>query len=132
MEHGAAVSRFLPGFTASVDYFRINLADAIGDSISAQEIVSPLPDGNATHCAAITSRPTRSLPGAPYPDPPQPAVHSSREQTGAVSTSTRPIDPGEASSFTLKGVATRYIENLSNTGIVGGSVAVNTVGANGG
>ncbi|WP_137863794.1 MULTISPECIES: TonB-dependent receptor [unclassified Sphingomonas] len=129
---GAVVSpRFLPGFTASVDYFRINLADAI-DSISAQEIVNRCSDGNATYCAAITNDPTRSLPGAPYLlIRSQPFNFVSKLVRGIDFDAAYRIPVGEASSFTLKGVATRYIENLSNTGIVG-SVAVNTVGANGG
>ena len=41
----------------------------------------------------------------------------------------RPATLDEA--FTLKGVATRYIENLVNNGIAG-IVPVNTVGVNGG
>ena len=39
--------------------------------------------------------------------------------------------PLGADNFAIKGVATRYIENLSDTGIAG-VVPVNTVGANGG
>jgi hypothetical protein len=38
---------------------------------------------------------------------------------------------GSAGGLTLRGIATRYIENLADTGIPG-SVVVNTVGANGG
>ena len=129
---GAVVSpRFLPGFTASADYFRIDLAGAI-DSISAQEIVNRCSDGNAVYCAAITNDPTRSVPGAPYLlIRSQPFNFVRKLVRGIDFDAAYRIPLGAASSFTLKGVATRYIENLSDTGIAG-SVAVNTVGANGG
>lgn len=129
---GAVVSpRFLSGFTASADYFRINLAGAI-DSISAQEIVNRCSDGNAVYCAAITNDPTRSVPGAPYLlIRSQPFNFVRKLVRGIDFDAAYRIPLGAASSFTLKGVATRYIENLSDTGIAG-SVAVNTVGANGG
>lgn len=129
---GAVVSpRFLPGFTASADYFRINLAGAI-DSISAQEIVNRCSDGNTVYCAAITNDPVRSLPGAPYLlIRSQPFNFVRKLVRGIDFDAAYRIPLGAASTFTLKGVATRYIENLSDTGIVG-SVAVNTVGANGG
>ncbi|WP_256923945.1 TonB-dependent siderophore receptor [Sphingomonas sp. IBVSS2] len=129
---GAVVSpRFLPGFTASADYFRINLAGAI-DSISAQEIVNRCSDGNTVYCAAITNDPVRSLPGAPYLlIRSQPFNFVRKLVRGIDFDAAYRIPLGAASTFTLKGVATRYIENLSDTGIAG-SVAVNTVGANGG
>jgi iron complex outermembrane recepter protein len=129
---GAVVSpRFVPGFTASVDYFRIDLADAI-DSISAQEIVNRCSDGNQDYCAAITNDPVRSVPGTPYLlIRSQPFNFVSKLVRGIDFDAAYRIPLGSASAFTLKGVATRYIENISNTGIVG-SVAANTVGANGG
>ncbi|WP_286711837.1 MULTISPECIES: TonB-dependent siderophore receptor [unclassified Sphingomonas] len=129
---GAVMSpRLLPGFTASVDYFRIDLAGAI-DSISAQETVNRCSDGNAIYCAAITNDPVRSLPGAPYLlIRTQPFNFVRKLVRGIDFDAAYRIPLGAASTFTLKGVATRYIENLSDTGIAG-SVAVNTVGANGG
>ena len=129
---GAVMSpRLLPGFTASVDYFRIDLAGAI-DSISAQETVNRCSDGNAIYCAAITNDPVRSLPGAPYLlIRTQPFNFARKLVRGIDFDAAYRIPLGAASTFTLKGVATRYIENLSDTGIAG-SVAVNTVGANGG
>lgn len=128
---GAVLSpRFLPGFTASVDYFRINLDDAI-DSISAQEIINRCADGVAQYCAAISDDPIRSTPGAPYK-----LIRS--QPFNFVSKMVRGIDfdaayriPIGSDAFTIKGVATRYIENLSDNGIPG-TVVVNTVGANGG
>lgn len=130
---GAVLSpRFVPGFTFSADYFRINVGDAI-DSISAQEIVNRCyGDGNQAYCAAITTDPTRSTPTAPYLlIRSQPFNFVSKLVRGIDFDASYRIPLGAASSFSLKGVATRYIENRSDTGIAG-SVAVNTVGANGG
>ncbi|MBB4098812.1 TonB-dependent receptor plug domain-containing protein [Sphingomonas kyeonggiensis] len=129
---GAVVSpRFLPGFTASADYFRIDLEGAI-DSISAQEIMNRCAEGIAEYCAAITDDPVRSTPTAPYKlIRSQPFNFVRKLVRGIDFDAAYRIPVGAGSAFTIKGVATRYIENLSDTGIVG-QVAVNTVGANGG
>lgn len=131
---GAVVSpRFLPGFTASVDYFRINLEDAI-DSISAQEIVNRCAEGIAEYCDAITEDPARTQAGPPR----VPYLLIRSQPFNFARRLVRGIDfdvayriPLGSDNLTLKGVATRYIENLSDTGIAG-VVPVNTVGANGG
>lgn len=131
---GAVLSpRFIPGFTASVDYFRIDLEDAI-DSISAQEIVNRCDEGVQEYCDAITEDPIRTQPGPPR----VPYLLIRSQPFNFARKLVRGIDfdlayrlPLGADSFTLKGVATRYIENISDTGIAG-TVPVNTVGANGG
>jgi outer membrane receptor protein involved in Fe transport len=128
---GAVLSpRFLPGFTASVDYFRIDLKDAI-DSLSAQETVNRCNEGRQEYCDAITNDPTRSLPNNPY-------LLIRTQPFNFVSHLVRGVDFDVAyrrrfaeGSFLLKAVATRYIENRRDTGIPG-TTAVNTVGANGG
>ena len=128
---GAVLSpRFLPGFTASVDYFRIDLEDAI-DSISAQEIVNRCDEGVQEYCAAITNDPIRSTPGAPYLLIRSQPFNFARKLVRGIDFDAAYRIPIGADSLTVKGVATRYIENLSDTGIVG-TVPVNTVGANGG
>jgi outer membrane receptor protein involved in Fe transport len=128
---GAVFSpRFIPGLTASVDYFRIDLEDAI-DTISAQEIVNRCDEGRQEYCDAITTDPTRSQPNNPY-------LLIRTQPFNFVSHLVRGVDFDVAyrkrfaeGSILLKGVATRYIENLRDTGIVG-TLPVNTVGANGG
>lgn len=128
---GAVVSpRFLPGFTASVDYFRINLDDAI-DSISAQEIMNRCADGVAQYCAAISDDPIRSTPAAPYKLIRSQPFNFVRKLVRGIDFDAAYRIPIGSDAFTIKGVATRYIENLSDTGIAG-TVAINTVGANGG
>jgi outer membrane receptor protein involved in Fe transport len=128
---GAVLSpRFLPGFTASVDYFRIDLKDAI-DSLSAQETVNRCNEGRQEYCDAITNDPTRSQPN-------NPDLLIRTQPFNFVSHLVRGVDFDVAyrkrfgeGGLLLKAVATRYIENLRNTGIVG-TTPVNTVGANGG
>ena len=127
---GAVISpRFLPGFTASADYFRIDLKDAI-DSISAQDIVNRCFEGLADYCAAIA------------PDPNNLArVLIRRQPFNFVSIKVRGIDfdaayrmplnrilDNASGNITLRGVATRNIDNIVNTGIPG-NVPVNTVGS---
>ncbi|HEY0113844.1 MAG TPA: TonB-dependent receptor [Allosphingosinicella sp.] len=128
---GAVLSpRFLPGFTASVDYFRIDLEDAI-DTITFQQIVNRCAEGLQQYCDAITEDPARSTPGNPYllirSQPFNFVTHLVRGVDFDVAYRRR-IGEG---SVLLKGVATRYIENLRDTGIPG-VTPVNTVGANGG
>ena len=128
---GAVVSpRFLPGFTASVDYFRIDLKGAI-ESLSAQEIVNRCNEGRQEFCDAITTDAARSIPGTPY-------LLIRSKPFNYVSKLVRGIDfdlayrmPLGPNSVTLKGTATRYIENRSDPGIPG-TLVFNTVGANGG
>jgi outer membrane receptor protein involved in Fe transport len=51
---GAVVSpSFIPGLTASVDYFDVKIKDAIG-TVSAQTIVDYCFEGNTAFCSAIT------------------------------------------------------------------------------
>jgi len=129
---GAVLSpRWLPGLTASVDYFRIDLEGAI-DTISAQETVNRCDEGRQEYCDAITNDPIRSQPNNPY-------LLIRTQPFNFVSHLVRGVDFDVAyrrrfagnNNVLLKGTATRYIENLRDTGIVG-TVPVNTVGANGG
>ena len=134
---GAVVSpRFLPGFNASVDYFRIDMEDLI-DSISAQEIINRCTEGRQAFCDAITTDPSRSSPTAPYLlFRSQPFNFASKLVRGVdFEASYRlPLSDllaGADGDFTLRGVATRYIDNITDTGIAG-TVPLNTVGVNGG
>ncbi|HVJ02805.1 MAG TPA: TonB-dependent receptor, partial [Sphingomonas sp.] len=123
--------RFVPGFTASVDYFRIDLDSAI-DSLSAQEIVNRCAEGNQEFCDAITEDTARSTPNSPYLlIRSQPFNFVNRLVRGIDFDAAYRLPVGADQNITLKGVATRYIENLINNGIAG-VVPVNTVGANGG
>jgi len=129
---GAVVTpRFLPGFTASADYFRIDLEDAI-DSLIAQETINRCYEGRQEYCDAITDDPVRSTPTVPYKlIRTQPFNFVSKLVRGIDFDAAYRLPVGGESTITLKGTATRYIDNISDSGIVG-TVPVNTVGANGG
>jgi len=119
--------RFLPGFNASVDYFRIEIKDAIG-SFGAQDIINLCYLGNQDFCAAYTADPTNA---SKLLFRSQPFNFSRQLVRGIDFEAAYRVPLGNASSFTLRGTATNYLDNLLYTGIQG-SVAVNTAGVNGG
>jgi outer membrane receptor protein involved in Fe transport len=119
--------RFLPGFNASIDYFRIEIKDAIG-SFGAQDIINLCQRGNQDFCAAYTVDPSnanRLLFRS------QPLNFSRQLVRGIDFEAAYRLPVGNKSSVTLRGMATRYIDNLLYTGIAG-AVTVNNVGVNGG
>ncbi|KQZ73244.1 TonB-dependent receptor [Sphingopyxis sp. Root214] len=126
---GAVVTpRFLPGFTASVDYFRIDLEGAI-DSLTAQETINRCFEGRQEYCDAITDDPIRSTPTIPYKlIRTQPFNFVSKLVRGIDFDAAYRLPVGGESAITLKGTATRYIDNISDTGIAG-VTPINTVGA---
>jgi outer membrane receptor protein involved in Fe transport len=128
---GVFSPRFLPGFNASIDYFRIKMSDAI-TSFAAQDIINLCSLGQQQYCAAYTVDPVRSTPTAPY-------LLFRTQPFNAASQLVRGIDfdvsyrkrVGSADSITLRGQATRYIDNILNTGVQS-ALVVNSVGVNGG
>ena len=125
--------RFLPGFSLSVDGFDIKLRDAIGSS-SPQEIVDRCFEGRQDFCASIT----RNLPGASDREltilnRPFNFARISVRGIDFDASSRRPVEGlfGGGSMLTLRGLATRYIDNIIDTGVPG-VVPVDTVGSLGG
>lgn len=130
---GVVVSpRFIPGFNASVDYFRIDLEGAI-EGLSAQTTVDRCFEGSQELCAAITQDPTNAT-----------RILVRTQPFNYVRRLVRGIDfdasyrmplnrlfTNAEGNFTIRGVATRYLENISDTGIAG-SVVLDTTGVNGG
>ncbi|RJF90617.1 TonB-dependent receptor domain-containing protein [Sphingomonas cavernae] len=114
--------RFLPGFSASIDYFDVKVKDAI-DSLSADDIVNRCFEGLADFCAAIT------------PDPANPArVLIARQPVNFSSLVIRGVDleaayrmPLAGGNLSLRGMATRYTDNIVTTGVPG-FVPLNSVG----
>jgi outer membrane receptor protein involved in Fe transport len=120
---GAVLSpRFLRGFTFSADYWQVKVKGAI-DSLSADDIVARCFEGLADFCAAIT------------PDPANPSrVLIARQPVNFSSILMRGLDFEAAyrmrlgnGNFSLRGLATRYIENTVATGVPG-FTPLNSVG----
>ncbi|WP_301090357.1 TonB-dependent siderophore receptor [Sphingomonas sp.] len=128
--------RFIPGFALSVDYFDIDIKDGI-TTFSAQDIVNLCDSGNTALCDAISEDPARSVPGQPYLlIRSQPFNAASQVVRGVdIDASYRlPLDRlfGDTDgNLTLRGVATRYIDNILDSGVPQ-AVITNSVGVNGG
>ncbi len=124
--------RFLPGFSASVDYFKIKVKDAIGSS-SPQEIVDRCFEGRQDFCDAIQ----RNVPGSDR----ELLIRNSPFNFSRITVKGVDFDAsyrlrtdgllGPGSSFTLRGLATRYIDNIIDTGVPN-VVPVDGVGSLGG
>jgi iron complex outermembrane receptor protein len=129
---GVVAPRFLPGFSASADYFRIDLEGAI-DSLSAQTIVNFCFQGREDVCTAITQDPanaTRILIRT------QPFNFQRRLVRGidfeaSYRTPLNRIFDNAAGSLAFRAMATHYLENIIDTGIAGAAV-LDTTGVNGG
>jgi len=119
---GVLAPRFLPGFSISADYWRVRVRDAI-DSLSADDIVNRCFEGLADFCAAIT------------PDPANPSrVLIARQPVNFSSILMRGLDFEVAyrrrlgnGNISLRGLATRYLENTVATGVPG-FTPLNSVG----
>lgn len=129
--------RFLPGFNLSVDYFDIDVGQGIS-TFTAQQIVNLCYLGNQAFCDAITVDSTRTQ------NPAQPYLIIRSQPFNAASQQVRGVDIdasyrlplerlfGNANgALTIRGVATRYIENRFDSGVPQ-SVVLNSVGVNGG
>ena len=129
---GVFSPRFLPGFNLSVDYFRIDIDDAI-DTLSAQDIINRCFEGRAEYCAAITQDPN-SAPRILIRSQPFNFARKLARGVDIDASYRLPLDrifTGQEGNFTLRGVATRYIENISDAGIPG-VPPIDTTGVNGG
>jgi len=135
---GAVFSpRFLPGFNLSVDYFDIKLNNGIS-TFTAGQIVNLCFQGQQAFCDAI------SVDAARTQNPAQPYLIIRNQPFNAASQKVRGVDfdltyrlpldrigVGGEGELTLRGLATRYIDNLFDSGVPG-TVVLNSVGVNGG
>lgn len=129
---------FLPGFNLSIDYFRIDLEDGI-NTFSAQNIADLCYlQQQQAFCDAI------SIDQARTPNPAQPYLIIRSQPFNAASQLVRGVDidasyrtpldrffANATGDVTLRGLATRYIDNLFDSGVPG-TVVLNSVGVNGG
>ncbi|MFA9201772.1 MAG: TonB-dependent receptor domain-containing protein, partial [Cypionkella sp.] len=129
---GVVSPRFLPGFSASVDYFRIDLDGAI-DSLSAQNIINLCFQGQTEVCGAISPDPANA---ARILIRTQPFNFQRRLVRGidfeaSYRTSLDRLFPQSEGNLFFRGLATHYLENIVDTGIAGAAV-LDTTGVNGG
>jgi len=118
--------RFLPRFNASIDYFRIEIKDAIG-SFGAQDIINLCQRGNQNFCASYTVDPTNASRLLFRTQP----LNFSRQLVRGIDFEAAYRQPlGSQTSLTLRGMATNYIDNLLYTGVAT-AVTVNNAGVNG-
>ena len=128
---------FLPGFNLAVDYFNIKVNSGIS-SFSAQQIVNLCFLGEQDFCDAISVDPSRTQ------NPAQPYLLIRNKPFNAASQKVRGVDIDASyrlplnrlfdaadGAFTLRGLATHYIENRFDSGVPG-TVVLNTAGVNGG
>jgi len=111
---------FVPGLGLSVDYYDIEIEDAIS-MVSAQDIVDRCYDGNQTFCAAFTRDPTSDsgneliIINSPFNFVSERARGLDLEASYRFSLSDLGSSlPGE---ITLRSLATHYIEMSSNNGV---------------
>ena len=114
---------FLPGFSASVDYYDIEIDDAI-DSLDAQTIIDRCAEGVDQYCDAIVRGPNEF--GTNLQIFESPFNFASQKARGLdFETSYRTaVGPG---SLILRGIATLYLENTVDNGL---DPAVDIVGEN--
>jgi len=111
----------LPGFNASVDYYEIDLAGAIG-SLPAQEIVDRCFEGSQVYCAAITRGVAAGGTNIISEIAISPFNLAERINRGIDLELSYQMDvPGLAGNdgnLQLRGLVTHYLENYSDDGIV--------------
>jgi len=120
---------FLPGFNASVDYYKVSIKDAIG-SLSQQQIVNLCFAGNQDACALITRTPAGP---SQYDIRVRPLNLASENTKGLdIEASYRfnveDLLAGVNGVFTLRGLATHYISYTVNPGLPG-SIVTQRAGA---
>jgi len=112
--------RFLSGFSASVDYYKIDLSGAIG-TVSAQEIVDRCFDGNQSYCASIVRGTAPGGASVITEIGISPFNLASRVARGVdVEASYRiPVANflGNGGDLTFRVLGTRFLENYINDGI---------------
>ena len=117
---------FLPGFNASVDYFNIDIKDAIG-TVGRQEIPDRCFAGETIFCqflvfdsagilSIVKTQPTNFIK----------QVNRGMDFEASYRTPLEDVVDGWAGNFTIRALATRYIKQLQDQGT--GIGLINTVG----
>jgi iron complex outermembrane receptor protein len=123
---------WLEGFSASVDYYRINIKDAVNQP-SPSEVLNLCFAGNQTACAAVT-RTTQN--GAPFLFIQQQPQNFASEKARGIDFEASYRTPLSAlfdsadGDISLRMLATRYLKYEINNGTIG-SIIVDYAGTNG-
>lgn len=119
---------FFPGFTASIDYYNINISNGIG-SLTGQQIVTNCNQGQTLYCAAIKRDPSsgliKTINAQPFNLASQEADGIDFEASYAGELSD--IWPNLPGGYNIRGLATHYLKNYSNNGL---GTITDTVGQN--
>jgi len=115
--------QFMPGFSASIDYYDIKIDDAIA-SLTAQTIIDRCYEGVSQYCSAIVRGPNKF--GTELQIFESPFNFASQKARGLDFETTYRTDLG-AGSLTLRGIATLYLENTVDNGL---DPAIDIVGEN--
>jgi iron complex outermembrane receptor protein len=118
--------RFLPGFSASVDYYNIRIKDAI-TTFNAQQVVNLCAQGSAAFCSSVIR--TGGAITSTVVQPVNVARQISRGLDFEASYRRRldTIAPFLKGNLALRVVATRYLKSYSNNGV---TPATDNVGTN--
>jgi len=120
----------LPGFNASLDYYEIDLAGAIG-SLPAQEIVDRCFEGSQVYCAAITRGVAAGGTNIITEIAISPFNLAERINRGVDLELSYSMDvpglAGNSGNLQLRGLVTKYLENYTDDGIV---TPTDSVGSN--
>lgn len=113
---------FLPGFAASVDYYNIDINDAIS-TVTAAAVVNQCFLGNTSFCSQITRNSSNVITSvAVLP------VNVAKQISRGLDFEASYRRPAFSGNVSLRVLATRFLKNYSNDGI---SPATDTVGTNG-
>lgn len=115
--------RFVPGFSISVDYYDIEINDAI-DSLDAQTIIDRCHEGVDEYCAAIVRGPNEFGTDLQIFESPFNFARQRARGLDFETSYSTDIGPG---TFSLRGLATLYLENTVDNGL---DPAVDIVGEN--
>lgn len=111
---------FLPGFNASIDYYKVSVSQAIG-SLSIQQIVNLCFSGNQTACALITRTPGATNQYDIVNKPLNLASESTKglDLEASYRFNVEDLLSGMSGVFTIRGLATHYISYTVDSGLPG-------------
>jgi outer membrane receptor protein involved in Fe transport len=123
--------RFLPGFNASIDYYKVSIKGAIG-SLTTQQIVNLCFAGNQSACALITRTPgaTNQYDIANQPLNLASELTKGLDLEASYRFNLEDLLSGASGSVSLRGLATHYITYTVDPGLPG-SLVTERAGATG-